>query len=97
MSYSEDWKREVDPDEFWALIELARRDWEAFLAAMEKRDRRGLIRIYWLYEEYASPLGQERFLPYTNPIFSEDSLDDLWEEVWGRGGGSTRACCGTLS
>lgn len=82
---SEEWKKDADPEAFWALIELARKDFEAFLAALKGLDRRGLIRFAWMFEELASGLGAEPYASHTNPEFSEDVLDDLWDEVVGKG------------
>ena len=83
--YSEEWKKDVDTDLFWSIVELARSDNEIFKEKMKTLDRRTLIWFSWYFEELASCFGQEKFMKYTNPDYSEDSLDDLWEEVVGRG------------
>ncbi|MEO0406911.1 MAG: DUF4240 domain-containing protein [Cyanobacteria bacterium P01_A01_bin.135] len=83
--YSEDWKNDVSIDEFWSLVELARNDKRAFLKALRGMERRGLIRFSWLFEEFASRLGKKPYSSHTNSTFSEDVLEDLWEEVVGRG------------
>lgn len=83
--YSEDWIDDVDYKEFWQLIELARQDRTAFIEELKTKDRRSLIRFAWTFEDLASELGGEAFEQFTNPSFSEDVLDGLWEEVVGRG------------
>jgi hypothetical protein len=86
-TYSEAWKKDADPDEFWDLISLARKDFAAFGEKLKGMDRRALIRFAWMFEEHASVLGNEPYSKHTDSTFSEDSLDDLWEEVVGRGRG----------
>ncbi len=83
--YNEDWKKDANLSEFWELVAIARSDYKAFVDILGKTDRQGLIRFAWLFEELASRLGQEQYLRYTDPNFSEDVLDDLWEEVVGKG------------
>jgi len=83
--YSEEWKKDANPEEFWVLIELAQRSLPAFVEKLKSKDRRGLIRFAWLFEEFVSALGREPYQQYTDPTLSEDALDDLWEEVVGRG------------
>jgi hypothetical protein len=83
--YSEEWKQDADPEQFWSLVALARTDQPAFVAALEGLDRKALIRFAWTFEELASALGAEPYASHTDPEFSEDVLDDLWEEVVGRG------------
>ena len=82
---SETWRNEINLDQFWALVDLARTNFPAFTDRLMNADRRELIRFAWVFEELASFLGEKRFRKYTNPDFSEDSTDDLWEEVVGRG------------
>jgi len=83
--YSEKWKKDANLDEFWAMIDLARKDYPAFITTLKSMNRRGLIRFSWLFEDLASALGAEPYLQYANPEFSEDALDDLWNEVVCRG------------
>lgn len=83
--YSEDWKKEADAGEFWSLVDLARRDTSAFQTTLERLDRRGLIRFSWMFEEFASRLGDQPFVDRDDPEASEDFLDDLAEEVVGQG------------
>lgn len=83
--YSEAWKKDANPNTFWALVELARKDYEAFVAALKNLNRRELIRFAWMFEEFASRLGEEPYQRRINPTFSEDVTDDLWEEVVGKG------------
>lgn len=83
--YSETWRKDINMDQFWALVELARTDFPAFVEALRNADRQELIRFAWVFEELASRLGGKRYRKYTNPSFSEDSTDDLWNEVVGRG------------
>lgn len=83
--YSEDWKRDADPEAFWALVALAREDPDAFRAALRDLDRRALIRFYWMFEEAASRLGAERYRRHTAPTLSEDAYDDVAEWVVGQG------------
>ena len=83
--YSEEWKKDVDENLFWLMIELALTDEAAFIKRIEAFDRKALIWFYWHYESLESELGQEKFLKFTNPSYSEDSRDDLWREVVGKG------------
>lgn len=84
-SYSEEWKQDVDVAEFWSTIKLARADFNRFATSVSGHDRKWLIRFCWQYDEFASRFGRERYHRYTNPEFSEDSQDDLWNELVGRG------------
>jgi hypothetical protein len=83
--YSENWKRDFDPEAFWALVRTARGDLGAFRAALERLDRRALIRFSWAFEEAASRLGAEPFRQHADPALSEDAYDDLAEWVVGQG------------
>jgi hypothetical protein len=83
--YDEGWKKEANPDEFWSLVELGRKDRDAFVERLKSLDRKALIRFAWMFENYASELGNEPYSEHVDPSFSEDSLDDLWDEVVGRG------------
>lgn len=83
--YSEKWKQDVNTDLFWSVIESARTNHEDFLKKIKDFDRKTLIWITWYFEELASRLGEEKYMIYADPGFSEDSLDDLWEEVVGKG------------
>ena len=83
--YDEAWKKDANPEEFWSLVDLGRKDKDAFVERLNSLDRRELIRFVWMFEDFASELGNERYSQHTNASFSEDSLDDLWEEVVGRG------------
>jgi Protein of unknown function (DUF4240) len=80
---NDDWQR--DPGEFWRLVDLGRRDYAAFVAALDAADRRGLIRFAWWFEHYQSTLRQPPYQDTADPDFSEDELDDLADEVVGKG------------
>jgi len=84
-TYSEEWRKDADLGEFWRLVALAREDRAAFLQTLREMDRRGLIRFAWLFEELMTQLGREPHASHTPPEFSEDAVEDLWEEVVGRG------------
>jgi hypothetical protein len=72
-------------EEFWSLVDLARTDAEAYQERLRGMDRKALIRFAWTFEELSSSLGDERYTRHTDPDLSEDALDDLWQEVVGRG------------
>lgn len=83
--YNEEWKQDANVDEFWTFIDHARTDFKLFVELINKKDRRWLIRFEWLYQEFASSFGQKRYQEFINPTYSEDSQDDLWNEIVGRG------------
>jgi hypothetical protein len=82
---TEAWKENADPAEFWAMVDLARRDYAAFIEALKEADRRRLIRFTWWFEYYQSTLRDEPYVDTGDPALSEDRLDDLADEVVGKG------------
>lgn len=82
---TEDWKQDANPDEFWAMIDLARRDYPAFVSALGDADRRSLIRFAWWFEHLQGKLRQKPYQDTEDPALSEDWLDDLADEVVGKG------------
>ena len=81
--HTEDWQR--DPGEFWALVDLGRRDFAAFVAALGAADRRGRLRFAWWFEYLQGTLRRPPYVDVTDPELSEDALDDLAHEVVGKG------------
>lgn len=81
----DDWKGDGGPEEFWAMVDLARRDFAGFAAALRAADRRGLIRFAWWFEYYQGTLRRAPYVDTQDPDLSEDALDDLADEVVGRG------------
>ncbi|MBA4398136.1 MAG: hypothetical protein C0394_12245 [Syntrophus sp. (in: bacteria)] len=67
-------------DHFWALIDLARADWDAFAAELRTLDGRFLIRFGWTFEELAgdvwTALEESGFAHFKGSV-SEDALEDI--------------------
>lgn len=73
------------PDEFWKLIDLARTDYEAFVAALRTMEREDLVRFYWTYEDAAAELKEEPYIDNMSPDISEDGIDDVAQWVVAQG------------
>jgi hypothetical protein len=75
--------------EFWAWVDLARRDWDAFAAEMRNLDGPILIRFGWTFEELAgdvwAAVEEGGFEHFKSPV-SEDALEDIcgWVVAQGR-------------
>jgi hypothetical protein len=82
---TEDWKQDADPDEFWSMIDLGRRDHAALAAALRDADRRSLLRFAWWFEYFQGTLRQQPYVDTEDPDLSEDELDDLADDVVGKG------------
>ncbi len=76
-------------DRFWAWVDLARRDWDAFAAEMRSLEGPLLIRFGWTFEDLASDVWaaveKSGFQHFTGPV-SEDALEDIcgWVVAQGR-------------
>jgi hypothetical protein len=90
---TEDWKDEGGPDGFWSLVDLARHDYPAFVDRLRAADRRELIRFAWWFEEFASALLESPYVDMAGAERSEDVLEDLAQEVVGRGKAFYDAVC----
>lgn len=66
--------------QFWAWVNLASRDWDAFAALMRTLDGPTLIRFGWTFEDIASDVWAavegSGFKHFKGPV-SEDALDDI--------------------
>ncbi|MCX4244180.1 DUF4240 domain-containing protein [Paraliomyxa miuraensis] len=45
-------------DRFWAWVELARRDWDAFAAELRTLDEPTLIRFVWTFQDLAGDVSE---------------------------------------
>jgi hypothetical protein len=64
---------------------VARRPLPSFCGALRPPDRRRLIRFTWWFEYFQGTLRDEPYVDTGDPALSEDTLDDLADEVVGKG------------
>ena len=73
---------ELDEADFWKLVDLAQKDFDAFTRRLEKMTREELIAFEWKFEETAGYLYKPEFgVNYP----SEDAFEDLAAYVVGQG------------
>jgi hypothetical protein len=73
-------------DRFWDLIDLSRRDWEAFELALSALDQRERVQLVWTYEAAVSVLRTPEHDSHAAPDLVEDGLHELaiWIVAQGR-------------
>jgi hypothetical protein len=73
---------DFDTNEFWKLVDLAQRDFDAFTTRLQKMSRDELVGFEWKFEEMAGYLYKPEFgVNYP----SEDAFEDLAAFVVGQG------------
>ncbi len=70
---------------FWELIDLARRQPEAFERELAAMDEAELVEFYWTHEDVVADLKDESHTRYLKPPRTEDFIDDVAQWVVSRG------------
>ena len=65
---------EMEDDQFWSLISLAKQDFAAFTQKLEQMSQADLISFVWKFEEVAGVLYDDQYLQGQT---SEDYIEDL--------------------
>jgi hypothetical protein len=73
---------EFDETDFWKLVDLAQKDFDAYTRKLEKMSREELVAFEWKFEETAGYLYKPEF-GVNFP--SEDAFEDLAAYVVGQG------------
>ncbi|MCO6433787.1 DUF4240 domain-containing protein [Nitrosomonas nitrosa] len=73
---------ELDNNQFWSLVLLAKQDFSTFKQKLEQMSQVELISFVWKFQETAGDLYDEKYL-YNQ--YSEDYMADLCDYVVGQG------------
>lgn len=76
-------------DRFWAWVDLARRDWDAFAAELRTLDGPTLIRFGWTFEDLAGEVWgavEDSGFEHFEGEVSDDAFEDIcgWVVAQGR-------------
>ncbi|WP_308367694.1 MULTISPECIES: DUF4240 domain-containing protein [unclassified Microbulbifer] len=77
------------PDSFWQTIEVARKDQDQLIAAVNSMSRDQLLEFIWTFQEVAAEFKYEPYTDYVSPELSEDGIDDVASWVVEQGKEST--------
>lgn len=73
---------ELDEAEFWALVDLARKDFAAYRAKLETMQQCDLIGFAWGFEEMMSVLYDPK---YHGDRYTEDEMEGWYAFILARG------------